>query len=64
MRIATLIRMPPIVGVPAFCWCDFGPSSRMYCPSLMRRIRSISHGPRMKEISSAVSAAKAVRKVM
>src|SRR5438874_8573255 len=48
MTMATLMRMPPMVGVPAFIWCDFGPSSRMYWPALMRRIRSISHGPKMR----------------
>ena len=64
MMMATLMRMPPMVGVPAFIWCDFGPSSRMYWPALMRRIRSISHGPKMKEMMSAVRAAHAVRKVM
>jgi hypothetical protein len=30
----------------------------------MRRIRSISHGPKMKEMTSAVSAAHADRKVI
>jgi len=36
----------------------------MNWPSLICRIRSISHGPRMKEITRAVSAAQAVRNVM
>ncbi len=62
--MATLMRMPPIVGVPAFCWCDFGPSSRMNCPNLIERIFSISHGPSANEMIIAVSAAIAVRNVM
>src|SRR3954451_22140783 len=64
MTMATLMRMPPMVGVPAFCWCDFGPSSRMYWPALMGRIPSISHGAKMNEMISAVSAHHADRKVM
>ncbi len=31
-RMAMQISTPPIVGVPAFFWCAFGPSSRMYWP--------------------------------
>ena len=35
MRTAAMIMMPPIVGVPAFARCAFGPSSRMLCPALI-----------------------------
>jgi hypothetical protein len=35
MDEARIIAIPPIVGVPDFTWCDFGPSSRMLCPALI-----------------------------
>ena len=33
-RIASRKPMPPIVGVPAFFRCAWGPSSRICCPNL------------------------------
>ncbi len=37
-RIATATnRIPPPVGVPAFCWCVSGSSSWMTCPERSRR---------------------------
>ena len=31
--MVTTMRIPPIVGVPAFALCDCGPSSRICCPT-------------------------------
>ena len=31
------MNIPPIVGVPCFLRCAWGPSSRMICPALSRR---------------------------
>ena len=58
--------MPPMVGVPAFVfWCRSGVSSRTdEPPCCISRSRVISHGPRMNEITRAVTVAIAVRKVM
>ena len=55
---------PPMVGVPAFFWCPFGPSSRMYWPICITRRRSIIQGPSTSTRKSAVRLATAVRKVM
>ena len=59
-----MIRTPPMVGVPAFFWCDFGPSSRMYCPIWNCRSLLISQGPSAMHRNNAVRLAKAVRKVV
>ena len=58
--------IPPMVGVPAFVfWWRSGVSSRTdEPPCCISRSRAISHGPRMNEITSAVTVAIAVRKVM
>jgi hypothetical protein len=53
-----------MVGVPAFLWCAFGPSSRMYCFTCNSRSRSITQGPSSSESSSALVLAMAVRTVM
>ena len=55
---------PPIVGVPAFTWCAFGPSSRMFCPTESRRSARTKAGPSSSDSSIAVSTAPAERKVM
>ena len=57
------ISTPPIVGVPDFFLCHSGPSSRMYWLIWNSRSFSITNGPMNRAISSAVSDAKAVRKV-
>ena len=62
-RMAMQMSTPPMVGVPAFFWCALGPSSRMYWPIWNSRSFSMTNGPMMSVISSAVSEAKAVRNV-
>ena len=62
--IAATIKTPPIVGVPAFFWCAFGPSSRMYCFTCNSRSRAIIHGPNTSTRVSEVRLASAVRTVM
>ncbi len=57
------MRMPPMVGVPAFFMCDLGPSSRMYWPIWNSRSLAISQGPSARHRNSAVMAANAVRNV-
>ena len=59
----TTISRPPMVGVPAFFWCERGPSSRMYWPIWNSRRRRITDGPMMSAMNSAVRLAKAVRNV-
>ena len=49
-----LIRIPPIVGVPALLWWDCGPSSRMYCPIWNFFSLSMTQGPSTSERTSAV----------
>jgi hypothetical protein len=61
---ARRMRIPPIVGVPAFERWDRGPSSRTDCP-IWRRFKSRIVGPPSARASkSAVTAAMAVRNVM
>ncbi len=52
-----------MVGVPAFFWCERGPSARMYWPIWNSRNRRITEGPMMSAMKSAVRLAKAVRNV-
>ncbi len=52
--IAPTIRTPPMVGVPALPRWLWGPSSRMYCPTCRRFSRSITQGPRKKQMKNAV----------
>ena len=61
MTIEMMMRMPPMVGVPAFFWWLLGPSSRMYCPIWNCLSLPISHGPRTMHRNSAVMDANAVR---
>ncbi len=63
-RTAMAISTPPIVGVPDFFWCDWGPSSRMYWPIWNSRSFWMTYGPINRAINSAVPEAKAVRNVM
>ena len=58
------MRIPPIVGVPAFERWERGPSSRTDCPIWRRFRRRIVGPPSASAIRSAVTAAIAVRKVM
>ena len=46
-----------MVGVPALALCVSGVSSRAVHPVLMARSRAMTHGPKRKEIRSAVTAA-------
>src|SRR5699024_10948231 len=44
MTMLTTIMTPPIVGVPVFFICDFGPSSLMLCPNFKRLKKGINMG--------------------
>jgi hypothetical protein len=55
--LAKMIRMPPIVGVPLLAMWEFGPSSRMGCPTLRVSSFRINHGPSTKQMKRAVIAA-------
>ena len=57
MVTAKMIRMPPIVGVPFFAWCEPGPSSRIVWPIWSSCSFRISQGPTTKQITRAVIAA-------
>ena len=50
-RSTAQISRPPMVGVPAFFWCDCGPSSRMCWPIWNSRSRAMNHGPNRTKIS-------------
>ncbi len=67
-KVATItarrMSTPPIVGVPALTWCDFGPSSRIDWPICRRVSSRIMDGPSARARSSAVTAAIAARNVM
>ncbi len=54
---------PPMVGVPPFLRWVSGPSSRTYWPIWNSRSFSMTYGPMIMPISSAVRLAKTVRKV-
>src|SRR6266478_4376713 len=55
---------PPMVGVPAFFWCAWGPSSRMNWPICNSRRFRISQGPKTSARNIAVRLAYTVRTVM
>jgi hypothetical protein len=40
-------NIPPIVGVPAFLKCAWGPSSRMICPVFRACNNGITHRPKI-----------------
>jgi hypothetical protein len=63
MSTEPMMSTPPIVGVPRLAWCACGPSSRISCPTFRRRRASITRPPKTSEMSSAVTAAYAVRNV-
>ena len=52
-----MMSTPPMVGVPAFAWCEVGVSSRAVHPVFNARSRAMTQGPKRKEISRAVIAA-------
>ena len=64
MPIATRIKAPPMVGVPAFGRCDCGPSLRTAWPILYEVSLRIIAGPTMKVMTSAVRQASTARSVM
>ena len=49
------INKPPIVGVPVFLKCDFGPSSLTYCSNCIDFKKFIINGPNKIEIINARS---------
>ena len=61
--MATRIRPPPMVGVPDFCRCDFGPSLRTCWPIWCWLSALIMRGPITIAIASAVIAARMPRRV-
>ncbi len=61
MTSANRMSEPPIVGVPAFFWCEAGPSSRICWPYCLERSRSMNQGPSRNEMSSDVMAAARMR---
>ena len=61
-RMEMMISTPPMVGVPAFFWCDLGPSSRMCWPIWNSRSLRISQGPSTTHRKSAVRLANGARK--
>ena len=61
---ARMMSVPPIVGVPALVEWDAGPSSRICWPICLSVRERISHGPRINETASAISAAMAARNVI
>src|SRR6185437_1223584 len=48
----TMIKRPPMVGVPAFAACPAGPSSRICWPNSRLRRNSMNFGPRNMQIRS------------
>src|SRR3954447_5549489 len=46
------MMIPPIVGVPAFSWWPWGPSSRMFWPNSRSRRKAMNFGERKMQISS------------
>ncbi len=61
--IDTRISAPPIVGVPAFTRCVCGPSSRTDWPIFIRVSQTMTFGPTMNEMKSAVMQASTARSV-
>src|SRR6185312_12631388 len=56
--------VPPMVGVPALSRCVCGPSERTTWPAFSAASSRITAGPMSRDMTSAVSAAMIVRKVM
>src|SRR5699024_4522345 len=55
IMVLKIIMMPPMVGVPVFFICDFGPSSLMLCPNLRRRKNGINKGDKRTVIKNAIA---------
>ena len=55
--VATMMTMPPIVGVPRFVWCEVGPSSLMTCPNPRLARKRIRSGVPKSEKRSAIAPA-------
>ncbi|GBE37394.1 hypothetical protein BMS3Bbin07_01559 [bacterium BMS3Bbin07] len=58
------IRIPPMVGVPAFEICVFGPSSLICCVRLKLLSLAITKGASINVSREAVIAARTVLNVM
>src|SRR5699024_4973739 len=54
ITILITIITPPIVGVPVFFICDFGPSSLMLCPNFKRLKKGINIGDKRTVIKNAI----------
>ena len=48
------IRIPPIIGVPDFFRCDFGPSSRSVCPTCSFFKKGMTNGPAIILMTNAI----------
>jgi len=64
MSIEMRIMIPPMVGVPDFVRCVWGPSSRICWVMLILLSHRIMHGPMISETIIAVRTATAVLNVM
>ena len=58
IAIASMIRRPPIAGVPRFTTCPCGPSSLICCPNSLRRRNSMNLGPATIEMTIEMSPAR------
>jgi hypothetical protein len=56
--IASMIRRPPIAGVPCLATCPCGPSARICCPNSFRRRKSMNFGPARIEITIEITPAR------
>ena len=58
IAIASMIRRPPIAGVPRLTTWPWGPSSLMCCPNSLRRRNSMNLGPATIEMTIEMSPAR------
>ena len=58
IAIASMIRRPPIAGVPRFTTCPWGPSSLICWPNSLRRRNSMNLGPATIEMTIEMSPAR------
>jgi hypothetical protein len=56
--MASMIRRPPIAGVPCLITWPFGPSSRICWPNSFRRRNSMNFGPARIEMTMEITPAR------
>ena len=54
---ANTMNTPPVVGVPSFAKCDFGPTSLIYCPYILSFKNFIYTTPNKSDKTMAVKQA-------